>query len=85
MSEKRRLSSQSPGKMPEMINRRKTKPHRVKWAEAERELAIRGVVLPTYYVNEEPFSWPESAHVPQTVEEPGPGEAGPDPKSDRNA
>ena len=65
-----------------MLSQRTTKPHQVKWAEAERELAIRGVVLPPYYVNEEYFSWSKGAHVPQTVEEPDRGEADPDPQSE---
>ena len=29
-----------------MLSRDKKKPHRVKWAEAERELVIRGIALP---------------------------------------
>lgn len=29
-----------------MLNRRSTKPHSVKWVEAERELAVRGISLP---------------------------------------
>lgn len=61
-----------------MLSQRKTKPHRVKWVEAERELAIRGVVWPPYHVNEECFSWPKGTYVPQIVEEPDSEEAGPD-------
>ena len=30
-----------------MLSQDKKKPHRIKWAEAERALRIRGVVLPT--------------------------------------
>ena len=61
-----------------MLSQRKMKPHRVKWAEAERELVIRGVILPPYSVNEEYFSWPKGARVPQTVEEIDVEEVGPD-------
>lgn len=40
-----------------MLRRDKQKPHRVKWAEAERELAIRWVVLPNPIPQEKIVPW----------------------------
>ena len=36
-----------------MRTQHKTKPHRLKWTEAERELAVRGVILPANSTNYE--------------------------------
>ena len=52
-----------------MLSQQTTKSHKVKWAEAERELAIRGVFLPPHPVNHEYFSTPKSTFEPQTGEE----------------
>ena len=46
-----------------MTNQQATKPHRVKWAEAERELAIRGVYPSTF------LSDPDFSAMPPTVPE----------------
>jgi hypothetical protein len=51
----------------------------VKWAEAERELAIRGVFLPPLPVVREYFSTPNDSLVPQIAEEPDLKEAPPQP------
>ena len=57
-----------------MLSQPTTKSHRVKWAEAERELAIRGIFLPPLPVSREYFSTPNDSYVPQTTEDPGPQE-----------
>ena len=57
-----------------MLSQRTAKSHGVKWAEAERELAIRGVFLPSLPVNREYFSTPKDTDVPQIIEEPAPQE-----------
>ena len=62
-----------------MLSQPTTKPHRVKWAEAERELAIRGVFLPPPPVVREYFSTPNDSLVPQIAEEPDPQEVPPQP------
>ena len=62
-----------------MLSQPKTKPHKVKWAEAERELAIRGVFLPPPPVSREYFSTPDDPYVPQTTEELDPQEVSPQP------
>lgn len=36
-----------------MRSQHAAKPHSMKWAEAERELAVRGVILPTNSTNYE--------------------------------
>ena len=53
-----------------MLSQRTTKPHSVQWAEAERELAIRGIFLPPYPVSHEYFSIPKDADVQHTIEDP---------------
>ena len=60
-----------------MLSQRTAKSHGVKWAEAERELVIRGVFLPSFPVNREYFSIPQDPDVPQIAEEPDPLEIDP--------
>ena len=62
-----------------MLSQPTTKPHRIKWAEAERELAIRGVFLPSPLVSREYFSTPNDPYVPQTTEDTDPQEELPQP------
>lgn len=62
-----------------MLSQRTTKPHSVQWAEAERELAIRGVFLPPQPVIREYFSTPDDSHLPLTDEEPDLQEVSPHP------
>ncbi len=62
-----------------MLSQPTTKPHKVKWAEAERELAIRGVFLPSPPVSREYFSTPNDPYVPQIIDEPDPHEVPPQP------
>ena len=62
-----------------MLSQRTTKPHSVQWAEAERELAIRGVFPSPHPVNPEYFSTPKDTYVPQTTEEPDLQEVAPNP------
>ena len=52
-----------------MLSQPTTKSHRVKWAEAERALAIRGVFLPSTPVGREYFSTPNDSYVPQPTED----------------
>ena len=62
-----------------MLSQRTTKPHSVKWAEAERELAIRGIFLPSHPANREHFSTPNDTYAPQTDEESNLEEVAPHP------
>ena len=36
-----------------MFSRQTEKPHSVKWVEAERELAVRRIIIPTRPINQE--------------------------------
>ena len=47
-----------------MLSNHTEKSHSEKWAEAERELAIRGVVVPTRPINHEHLLVKKDVHLP---------------------
>lgn len=60
-----------------MLRQNQMKPHKVKWTEAERELAVRGVFLPSHAVANEYLLVPEKLNVTQLEEEDDLGEVSP--------
>lgn len=51
-----------------MLNQQTTKPYRIKWVEAERELVSRGVILPVHHMNHEHFLVHKDLHWPKIPE-----------------
>ncbi len=52
-----------------MLSQRKAKSHRMKWVEAERELAIRGVFPLPYQVKPEYFLTSKEVFLPQVKDD----------------
>ena len=48
-----------------MLSKRTIKSHRVKWIEAERELATRGVLIPSHSISYEYFPIHNEQRLPQ--------------------
>ena len=47
-----------------MLKKRTVKPHRIKWIEAERELATRGVFPPSHSISYEYFPIDDEYRLP---------------------
>ena len=53
------------------IDRHNMKSYSMKWAEAERELAIRRIILPTYPINpEHSIMQKDEIYLPQILDKP---------------
>ncbi len=64
-----------------MLSQTATDSHKVKWIEEERELAVRGVLLPHQTLIHEFFLTPNDRYGPRIDEEVGPQKAFPNKKS----
>ncbi len=60
-----------------MLSQTATDSHKIKWMKAERELAVRGVLLPHQTLIHECFLTPSDRYVPLIDEEVGPQKAFP--------